>query len=61
MTENTATSSGTSNPTRMFYTISAAEAAYKEQVALNQSLSTKTDDLGSKIEALTIAMTKMDT
>jgi len=39
----------------------AAETAYREQVALNQSLSTKFDELGSKIDALTSVMTQLVT
>ena len=43
----------------MFASMVAAETAYREQVALNQSLSTKFDELGSKIDALTSVMTQL--
>ena len=53
--------SSTTGPTRMFASMVAAETAYREQVALNQSLSTKFDELGSKIDALTSVMTQLVT
>lgn len=53
------TPSAPTPPTRTFASMAAAENAYREQVTLNQSLSTKFDELGSKIDALTNVLTQL--